>query len=75
MLILTRNRGQQIFINDDIKIKILSVTRNGQVRLGIDAPQDYAVHREEIYILNKKHPGEEKNAKQPRDTPIEGGWI
>lgn len=53
MLILTRNRGQQIFINDDIKIKILSVTSNGQVRLGIEAPQDYAVHREEIYILQK----------------------
>lgn len=53
MLILTRNRGQQIFINDDIKIKILSVTSHGQVRLGIEAPQDYAVHREEIYILQK----------------------
>lgn len=48
MLILTRRIGETIRINDDISVTVLSV--NGQqVKLGITAPADVAVHREEIY--------------------------
>lgn len=48
MLILTRKVGECIIINDDIKVTILGV-KGMQVRIGIDAPKDVQVHREEIY--------------------------
>jgi carbon storage regulator len=48
MLILTRKPGETIRINDDISITVLSV-QGQQVKLGISAPEDVAVHREEIY--------------------------
>jgi len=48
MLILTRKFGENIRIGDKIKIIILDV-KGGQVKLGIDAPPNIAVHREEIY--------------------------
>ncbi|MBC2677167.1 carbon storage regulator CsrA [Pseudomonas sp. CFBP 8758] len=48
MLILTRNTDESIVIEDDIRITIIDV-KGGQVRLGIDAPRDVAVHRQEIY--------------------------
>lgn len=50
MLILTRKSGESIRIGDNIKLKIIEI-RGNQVRLGIDAPHDLAVHREEIYAL------------------------
>ena len=48
MLILTRQIGETLVIGEDIRITVLMV-RNGQVRLGIDAPRSVPVHREEIY--------------------------
>ena len=48
MLILTRRIGETIRINDDISVTVLSV-QGQQVKLGIAAPADVAVHREEIY--------------------------
>ncbi len=48
MLILTRKLGENIRIGDKIKVIVLDV-RGGQVKLGIDAPANTAVHREEIY--------------------------
>ena len=48
MLILTRRVGETIRINDDISIQVLSVSGQ-QVKLGIVAPEDVAVHREEIW--------------------------
>ncbi len=48
MLILSRRTDEAIRIGDDVTITVLSV-KGKQVRLGVDAPKDVSVHREEIY--------------------------
>ena len=55
MLILTRRVGETLVIGDDVTVTVLGV-RGNQVRLGVNAPKDVAVHREEIYqrIQNEK---------------------
>ncbi len=56
MLILTRRVGESLVIGDDINITVLAI-RGNQVRIGINAPKDVSVHREEIYerIQNEKN--------------------
>lgn len=48
MLILTRKKDENIIIDDEIEIKIVAIEGN-QVRLGIDAPNNIEIHREEVY--------------------------
>lgn len=48
MLILTRRVGETLMIGDDAEVTVLGVKGN-QVRIGVTAPEDVAVHREEIY--------------------------
>ena len=48
MLILTRRVGERLMIGDDVSVTVLGVKGN-QVRIGVQAPKDVAVHREEIY--------------------------
>ncbi len=62
MLILTRRVQEALIINDNVTITVLSVKGN-QVRLGIDAPRDVEVHREEIYHRVK--------SKQAADVELE----
>ena len=63
MLILTRKLGESITIGDNIRVSVLGL-RGRQVRIGIDAPSDVVVHREEIYVKiqdeNRKAAGNTK---------------
>lgn len=47
MLILERNPGQSFFVGDDVKVTILE-PRDGRIRVGIVAPKEIGVHREEV---------------------------
>ena len=53
MLILTRRVGETLMVGDDVTITVLGVKGN-QVRIGINAPKDVPVHREEIYLRIKE---------------------
>lgn len=48
MLVLSRRLGETLIIGDDVKITVLGISGN-QVRLGIAAPKNVSVHREEVY--------------------------
>ena len=53
MLILTRRVGETLMVGDDVTVTVLGVKGN-QVRIGVNAPKDVAVHREEIYERIRK---------------------
>ena len=65
MLVLTRRPNQSIMIGDDIVVTVLEV-KGDQIRLGIDAPKDVAVHRQEVYEAIQ---GQQKIANGPTATP------
>ena len=62
MLVLTRKLGESIAIDDHIKIRVVQI-KGKQVRLGIEAPKDTKIHREEVYLAIQ-----DQN-KQSVDTP------
>ncbi|WP_019531013.1 carbon storage regulator CsrA [Dasania marina] len=49
MLVLSRRLGETLIIGDNVKVSVLGISGN-QVRLGIEAPKDVSVHREEVYL-------------------------
>lgn len=61
MLILTRRVGETLMVGDEVTVTVLGVKGN-QVRLGVNAPRDVAVHREEIYERIKREQGGEDEA-------------
>ena len=66
MLVLSRHRDESIMIGDNVVVTIVDI-RGDKVRLGIDAPQDIPVHRQEVYDAIQR---ENKKASQldPTDT-------
>ncbi len=55
MLILTRKDGESLMIGDDVVVTVCGI-RGAQVRLGIKAPKDVGIHREEVYIrIQEEH--------------------
>jgi len=65
MLILTRRVGETLIIGDDVIVTVLGIKGN-QVRIGINAPKDVSVHREEIYQRIQQ----EKNTTDPVKEPV-----
>jgi carbon storage regulator len=66
MLILTRRVGETLVVGDDVTVTVLGV-RGNQVRLGVNAPKEVAVHREEIYQRIQMEKGGE-NAPVSEDS-------
>ena len=65
MLILTRRVGETLMIGDEVTVTVLGVKGN-QVRIGVNAPKDIAVHREEIYErIKREQDGSAQVAEQP----------
>jgi carbon storage regulator len=64
MLILTRRVGETVVIGNDVTVTVLGVKGN-QVRLGVNAPREVAVHREEIYERIKQEKAAEET-QQPK---------
>lgn len=76
MLILSRRAGEAIIVDDKVTLTVLSI-KGRQVRIGIDAPEDISVHREEIYQKIKAGEnagfaaGNTKAAINPTNSPSE----
>ena len=65
MLILTRRVGETVMIGGEVTVTVLGVKGN-QVRIGVNAPKDVAVHREEIYERIKREGDPDANATTDR---------
>ncbi len=53
MLILTRKLGESVIIGDDVKITVVEVNKQ-QIKIGVDAPKNIIIHREEVYLKIKE---------------------
>ena len=73
MLVLSRKRDEKIIIGDSITLMVIEI-RGDKVRLGIDAPKEITVHRQEVYEAIQRernmHAAEADSEPAPADTPV-----
>jgi carbon storage regulator len=67
MLILTRRIGETLMVGDEVTVTVLGVKGN-QVRIGVNAPKDVAVHREEIYQRIQREKGDDHGDENPGNS-------
>ncbi|CAK0748609.1 carbon storage regulator [Gammaproteobacteria bacterium] len=73
MLILTRRVGETLMIGDDVTVTVLGVKGN-QVRIGVNAPKEITVHREEIYErIQREKEAQSRLGTQPLDNQENDG--
>jgi carbon storage regulator len=72
MLILTRRVGETVMIGNDVTVTVLGVKGN-QVRIGVNAPRDVAVHREEIYERIKRENEQQQQGGESSPRPTKNG--
>ena len=67
MLVLSRKLGEKIYIGENICITVVDIDR-GKIRLGIEAPRDIPIYRQELLPLNQQH---QQQQQQPKpDQPV-----
>ncbi len=64
MLVLSRKKNESIIINDDITIVVVEI-RGDKVRLGVEAPKEVPVHRNEVYEAIRRNQQKQESADQP----------
>ena len=69
MLVLTRRIDESIVINGEIVITVLEVGRNGQVRLGIEAPRHYQIYRHELLLEIQRENRDALSSAAPPGQP------
>lgn len=69
MLVLTRKLGESIAIDDHIKIRVVQI-KGKQVRLGIEAPKETKIHREEVYLAIQDSNKESANTSSEKTRSI-----
>jgi carbon storage regulator len=70
MLILTRRVGEAVMIGNEVTVTVLGVKGN-QVRIGVNAPKDVAVHREEIYDRIKREEDQDSRSDAPSANVVD----